>query len=444
MTHARGAIGISSTAIIWILVVVVVVVGGALAGYLALRPRVRTYGPEQVRALRDETRAAGFPVSAAELEPPDVPKNENAWLVYRAASERLTELPQEVKDAAARLETLGPEHWSSGDVDVVRRYVNGNASALRLARKAAPMPRFKSETNWADHINAKLTHLAPLHNLGRLMNYNACVELADGRLDDAIESCTDAMRIGRHASAEPCITGRMVEISVRATALRILACILTQTKDAEQAGRVLAAVEKLYPERRMREMLAAERAMGISFFGDVRAGKMSLDDPYGGTGAPQQYPPVVYDTNEGTYLDLMEGYIELADKPYYEVADRMAMLERRSTRISPLATVAYTMIPGYANICRQDAGDRALTDVVRCAAAVKVYELRTDRLPDALTDLVPDPLPKAPVDEFSGETLRYEKRGDGFVVYSVGQNQIDDGGVESTDNQSGDIVYKEP
>jgi hypothetical protein len=443
MAHVSKAAGISRTAIIWILVVVVVVVGGGLAGYLALRSRTRTYGPEQVKAMREEIRAAGFPVSAAELEPPDVPKNENAWLVYRAASERLTELPQEVKDAAERLETLGPEHWSSSDVDVVRRYVNGNATALGLARKAARMPRFKSETHWADHINARFTHLSPLHSLGRLANYSALVELADGRLDDAIGSCTDAMRVGRHAASEPCITGRLVEISIRKTALGILARVISQTKMAAQPERVLAIVEKLYPERRMREMLAAERAMGISFFGDVRAGKMSLDDPFA-TGKPQQYPPVVYDTNEGTYLDLMKGYIELADKPYYQVADQIAMLERRSARISPLATVAYTMIPGYANICRQDAADRALTDVVRCAAALKVYELRTGRQPDALTDLVPDLLPEAPVDEFSGEPLRYETRGDGFIVYSVGQNEIDDGGAKPTDNRSGDIVYIEP
>ena len=51
------------------------------------------------------------------------------------------------------------------------------------------------------------------------------------------------------------------------------------------------------------------------------------------------------------------------------------------------------------------------------------------RYPDALEQLVPGVLPDVPLDIYSGKSLFYKKVGEGFCLYSVFKNTIDDGGT---------------
>lgn len=60
------------------------------------------------------------------------------------------------------------------------------------------------------------------------------------------------------------------------------------------------------------------------------------------------------------------------------------------------------------------------------AAALRLHRLQSDNYPDSLVALTPDPLEELPIDPFSGEPFRYQRRGDGFVLWSVGENGVDD------------------
>ncbi len=45
-----------------------------------------------------------------------------------------------------------------------------------------------------------------------------------------------------------------------------------------------------------------------------------------------------------------------------------------------------------------------------------------------LDALVPGILTEVPIDPFTGKPLVYRREGEGFIVYSLGSNQKDDGG----------------
>lgn len=64
------------------------------------------------------------------------------------------------------------------------------------------------------------------------------------------------------------------------------------------------------------------------------------------------------------------------------------------------------------------------------ALGIQRYRLRTGKLPAQLSVLVPEYLAVMPRDFMDGEALRYRLRpgGDGFLLYSVGENGKDDGG----------------
>ena len=60
-------------------------------------------------------------------------------------------------------------------------------------------------------------------------------------------------------------------------------------------------------------------------------------------------------------------------------------------------------------------------------AALHAHQRKAGMLPDGLADLVPDYLPAVPVDPFSGEAFGYDR--ERRVIYSVGRNRVDDGGM---------------
>ena len=95
------------------------------------------------------------------------------------------------------------------------------------------------------------------------------------------------------------------------------------------------------------------------------------------------------------------------------------------------------ILPTYSAYIAQEAGARTRVQVLKTAAAIKLYKARHGSYPKSLADLG-----KTPIDEFTGKPLIY-KTTNGFVVYSVGQNLKDDGGAVGKDRRTGDIVYRE-
>lgn len=63
------------------------------------------------------------------------------------------------------------------------------------------------------------------------------------------------------------------------------------------------------------------------------------------------------------------------------------------------------------------------------ALAALLYRRKTGTPPVQLQDLVPDYMPTVPLDPFDGGPLRYRADGQRFVVYSIGPDGADDGGV---------------
>ena len=65
--------------------------------------------------------------------------------------------------------------------------------------------------------------------------------------------------------------------------------------------------------------------------------------------------------------------------------------------------------------------------------AVERFRRRHGDLPQKLEDIDRDLLPEIPVDPYSGKPVRYRINPDGHVVYSVGNNRVDDGGEGRSD-----------
>lgn len=96
--------------------------------------------------------------------------------------------------------------------------------------------------------------------------------------------------------------------------------------------------------------------------------------------------------------------------------------------------------PSFSSVLNADVRGQSLFMLTRTSAALAMW--RVDRgspgaeYPERLEDLVPRYLSAVSIDPFSDKPLIYERRGDGYLLASVGDNGVYDGG----DDWSGRII----
>src|SRR5439155_14535094 len=90
------------------------------------------------------------------------------------------------------------------------------------------------------------------------------------------------------------------------------------------------------------------------------------------------------------------------------------------------------LLPAVQKTSIRDAEQRARLRTASTALAIELYRSRHNgRPPGGLKELVPSYFKDVPTDPFDGQALRYKADEHGYIVYSVGADQSDDGGKES-------------
>lgn len=105
---------------------------------------------------------------------------------------------------------------------------------------------------------------------------------------------------------------------------------------------------------------------------------------------------------------------------------------------SYVVSVAQTLGRHYQTRCQLDASLTLL--------ALREFNRQRGRYPETLDELLPDYLPRLPIDYADRQPLRYRLTDDGFLLYSIGLNGQDDGGqCTNSDNpwdpQNADAVF---
>ena len=99
---------------------------------------------------------------------------------------------------------------------------------------------------------------------------------------------------------------------------------------------------------------------------------------------------------------------------------------------TPYNLLEAMVVPNLGKATRAAARAQSLIRQAAIACALERYRLANDAYPESLAGLVPRFLDRVPSDVFAGESFRYRRLGEeSFLLYSVGWNGKDDGGVEA-------------
>jgi len=86
------------------------------------------------------------------------------------------------------------------------------------------------------------------------------------------------------------------------------------------------------------------------------------------------------------------------------------------------------LVPTIYNVKVKQAILVAKARVSQAGLSLICHKLANGKFPTTLAECDVKFLPGQPVDPFSGKPLIYKQDGDGFVLYSIGENMKDDGG----------------
>ena len=110
------------------------------------------------------------------------------------------------------------------------------------------------------------------------------------------------------------------------------------------------------------------------------------------------------------------------------------------------------LLPALSGAALKTALAQTGADCAALACALERFRLACGQFPESLDALMPKFSSQLPDDVVSGQPLKYRRTADGqYLLYSVGRNETDDGGVlgrtqsgQSIDPKTGDWIWRLP
>jgi hypothetical protein len=117
-------------------------------------------------------------------------------------------------------------------------------------------------------------------------------------------------------------------------------------------------------------------------------------------------------------------------------------LEAICSHFKPYTFLVAVAVPNFVRAEQTTARNQTLANAAYIACGLERYRLANGQYPDTLEALIPQFADKLPHDVVGGQPLKYRRTENGrFLLYSVGWNGEDDGGVPGKTTPEGDWVW---
>jgi hypothetical protein len=418
------------------------------------------WGSLRLRAAYRDLEAAGRPMLASELIPKKVSDPENAALLYQAAALCLKAQPagEEGQNALLEIRTLTSEEPVSNAVeratqldqllatDAVRR-------AVELVAEGAKRPHCRYELDYARGAEMVVPHFSDLWGLTAAVCGYAWRQAEIGDSDGAWKTTLAAVLLADALRHEPLIDSQLVRMKqagiVCGHIQRMADAVTPDAKDAAAISEALTAFEAREPFVRG---LDGERIFsGEWVYGQSAADVTTLMSSGGCLHHASFTPRAVMvvagcismpalKVGHAEYLRAMQAYAECAEEGASIAEDDFC--DRLIEGLPWYALNARVLVPAHSTVGRRQVEMESVARVTR--VGLQVLRIR------ATGGTWPVSLEAAGVaeadrrDPFTGGDLVYKVEGGGFVLYSLGPDQRDDGGTprKEYDDSGYDIVWR--
>lgn len=369
------------------------IVLGVLVGlFAAFDLVVYLTGTAAYARAQERFRGLGGPASFVDLAPDPIPEGENAAVLFREMKEEL--------DGLGRREFP----WDAEDNDA---FLRENAGLLARVHAALDLPASVWETDFTRALEVDLPPFLAMRGASRLMATEAWRLAESGDLDGA---WTEVRRLGRlvdHVMFDRSLISVMISLSLERGKFDLVQRI-GRDRDLSPAwdGALLDARDY---RRMLRDAFIAEAASVTYTIERLGQGDMNLE----GERAYSVLAVLVpgwrpHDT--AVYLGRMCDFIEMLDGK---------ALPEGWDEFPAWSLLARILVPGVGRTHLAADGAQACSRMARAALDLRGIRIANGAYPDEW---------EAPADPNGAGPLGYRREGDGFVLWSVGEDGVDDAG----------------
>jgi len=382
-------------------------------------------------------RARGEPTTYAEFNPPPIPDDGNAAVIYEqafTAFESALQLGRRIPNADDWMEVL----WGDGPFEDRRALVESAmaryAEAMRLAREAMKRPQCRFDLKYSDGPSMVMPHLAGMRSLARLFAAEALLHAHSGRAGRAADSFVCGIRLARAFDGEPVYISQVLKSSLLGIALKALERAEKDVPlDDAARRRILADLAMIKPLSSVRCTFMGER---VTWHESMRLllADSPLPDNEDARSARRRFTrdrAAAYE-DHARLLRLTSALFDATERPPWQMlevtASALAKVESLDSHDAPLTS---QIAASYEYMVKRTVKAEAHRIAAILGLSCELFRSGVGRFPATLTELAPEFLDKLPPDPFTGKPFRYRLRDGGraFIVYSVGDNLKDDGGV---------------
>jgi hypothetical protein len=356
------------------------------------------------------------------------------------------------------------------DIVVAFSKFDADLNELRIAAVTRPLARWpvhyledKNTSVW----EILLPHLAHVKGLTVLCNERAMAFAASGRGQDALEDLKVALRLSDSLKNEPFLISYLVQVAT----MRIICAGIREGLHQHVWNDVqLAELQKSFGTvdflSGFRQAMRAERAWGVIGMEQLMRQGMKADllralASSDGRRHDEALWKILSCSSCVFYQNMMclskleqciiDNAVDVKQHRVNTDVDLMMKKKLSGITKNPFNFIAGMLVPAVTETHMKAGRGQTVADCSRVAIAIERYQLKNGKLPTTLDELTPTFIDGIPTDVIDGKPLRYCQLSEGgYVLYSVGYNKIDDGGVGgfnekgSPDYKTGDWVYPMP
>ena len=423
-----------------------------------------------------ELLAKGEKFTFAELIPP-FPEGENAAVEFvrlskslQAGSTLTLNSPPSMKLVAPgkSLVIVKQAGWSAAGTrkaftwDDASADLKKNADTLAQLREILRSPILRSVINYRGY-STLLPHLASSKTAAQWLSASSLYNLHSGNITEAIDEIESIVLINQVSADEPILISQLVRIAIATIAVGNCWPILQDNKvSEEQLARLQKILHDIDLASSMAQAFRGERLMGRDAIHRLRSTETDFQK------AIDAFSAVSEDAEESSAIENLPYNDEIRDviraaiivpmwRFVWSYEDERRLLEEVQALVEATLAAKAQRSASPVNIAAKRIQDRrgqswnymatdlfvgaiangplrafrfhAQNELTITATALKRYYLRHGKYPRNLDELVPGFLATHPVDWMDGQKLRYRPEGDSFVLWSVGDNGTDDGGI---------------
>ncbi|HUV42185.1 MAG TPA: hypothetical protein VMW23_10400 [Sedimentisphaerales bacterium] len=385
----------------------------------------------------------------------------NAGLIYAQAAKVFEKLP----DKPSKLLRKKYTEITDEEKDLIRQVLKDNQDTLQMVIAGTEKPyywqKYGSDGDANELITVLMPNLADYRQITWALGWRAWLSAEDGRFESAFADLISCYRFGQHLRGDKSLIEQLVGIAIEALSLQATRDILSRYEVEPSAlAKLQSDLENVISAGDFGISLKLERLLIYDelqrFFTDDRLGGghlylprlryLSRMDPPFISGkdadfldeaAQMAHILFTHPNKSQTSRSIMQLYDyceRLAAKSAAQVHSEKESLDTRIQRLATKNIFIGTFVTDIGRIIT--ISQRSPTEVNANLVIISALRYKQQRgdYPGTLEELTAGGyLKELPMDSFSDKPLVYRKTDDGFMLYSVGQNFIDDGGQYGKD-----------